>query len=163
MGRPTSTRPKGGSPEPAVPARGVMDEEIAGRLRLAVMRLARRLRQESPEGLTASQLSALSVVNGAGPLTIGELAAHEGVQPPTMSRIVEALDRDGWVERIADPSDRRVARVRVTRKAERQLARVRAERNAYLAERLADLGGDERAAVIAALPALEKLLRAAGS
>ena len=134
-------------------------DETAGRLRLAVMRLARRLRQESPPGITPTQLSALSVLAGVGPVTIGELAGLENVQQPTMSRIVDALAAGEWVERVADEVDRRVTRVVVTAKAERELARIRVERNAYLAARLMLLDEGERAAVVAALPAIEKLLR----
>lgn len=144
------------------PAGAPLDEETASRLRLAVMRLARRLRQESPPGITQSQLSALVVVDRLGPITIGELAARENVQPPTISRIVGSLEGEGWVERIADESDRRVALVRSTPKARRELARIREERNAYLARRLATLPADDLAAVLAALPALERLLREEG-
>lgn len=133
-------------------------DETAGRLRLAVMRLARRLRQESPPGITPTQLSALSVLSGVGPVTIGELAGLENVQQPTMSRIVDALAAGEWVERVADASDRRVTRVVATPKAERELARIRAERNAYLAARMVLLSAEEQGAIEVALPALEKLL-----
>ncbi len=136
-----------------------LDDDTASRLRLAVMRLARRLRQESPPGITPSQLSALASVDHLGPITIGDLAAHENVQPPSISRIVGTLEGDGWVERISDESDRRVALVRATPKAHRELARIRQERNAYLARRLALLDPDDLTAVLAALPALEKMLR----
>lgn len=156
----TSMRRAGRSAENAALAPCVgHDDATADRLRLAVMRLARRLRQQSTQGMTPSQLSALSVIAATGPLTIGELAAHENVQPPTISRVVDALESAGWIERAADESDRRVTRVQVTRKATRELARVRAERNAYLADRLATLGADERSAILAAMPALETLLR----
>lgn len=133
-------------------------DETAGRLRLAVMRMARRLRQESPPGITPTQLSALSVLSGVGPVTIGELAGLENVQQPTMSRIVDALAAGEWVERVADASDRRVTRVVATPKAERELARIRAERNAYLAARMVLLSAEEQGAIEVALPALEKLL-----
>lgn len=139
-------------------SRSTDHDETAGRLRLSVMRLARRLRQESPPGITPTQLSALSVLSGVGAVTIGELAALENVQQPTMSRIVDALEAGGWVERVADGADRRVTRLAITEKAERELARIRSERNAYLAARLAALDERERAALVAALPALEKLL-----
>ena len=135
-----------------------VDEETASRLRLAVMRLARRLRQESPPGITPSQLSALATVNHYGPLTIGELAAHENVQPPTISRVVGTLEGDGWIERIADESDRRVALVRSTPKARRELVRIRHERNVYLANRLSTLDRADLDTVLAALPALEAML-----
>jgi DNA-binding MarR family transcriptional regulator len=94
----------------------------------------------------------------AGGQLAGELANLENVQQPTMSRIVDALAAGEWVERVADDVDRRVTRVVVTQKAERELARVRVERNAYLAARLALLDVEERAAIVAALPAIEKLL-----
>ena len=136
-----------------------LDEATASRLRLAVMRLARRLRQESPPGITPSQLSALATIDHFGPITIGDLAAHENVQPPTISRIVGTLEGDGWVERIADESDRRVALVRATPMAHRELARIRQERNAYLARRLACLDAHEIEAVLLALPALERMLQ----
>lgn len=136
----------------------VIDDETASRLRLALMRLSRRLRQESPPGVTPSQLSALASIDRHGPLTIGELAAHENVQPPTISRIVGALEGEGWIERVPDPDDRRVALIRSTPKAHRELDRIRSERNASLARRLANLSADDLAAVLAAVPALERLL-----
>jgi DNA-binding MarR family transcriptional regulator len=134
------------------------DDESAGQLGLAVMRLARRLRQETPPGITPTQLSALAVIGHAGPIAMAELAAIESVQPPTMSRIVAALEEGGWVEREADRTDRRVTLVRATPKAKAELARVRSERNAYLARKLNALEAADAAAVIAAIPALERLL-----
>jgi DNA-binding MarR family transcriptional regulator len=139
-------------------AQSARDEETASRLRLVVLRLARRLRQENPAGITPSQLSALTIVAHAGPITISDLAGHENVQPPTMSRMVDALERGGWVERMADPTDRRVSLVRATPQAQHELARLRAERNAYLAARLAAVDAADRDAILAALPALERLL-----
>ncbi|MCD9625565.1 MarR family winged helix-turn-helix transcriptional regulator [Rhabdothermincola salaria] len=155
----TPPPPDAEAPADATPARTAIDDETASRLRLALMRVARRLRQESPPGVTPSQLSALATIDGRGPLTIGELAAHENVQPPTISRIVGTLEGDGWVERIADANDRRVALVRSTPKAHRELARIRRERNAYLARRLSSLEPADLEAVLAALPALERLLQ----
>ncbi len=146
-------------PDPIVsPAPAALDDATASRLRLAVLRLARRLRQESPPGITPSQLSALASIDHLGPVAIGDLAAHENVQPPTISRIVGTLEGDGWVERIADASDRRVALVRATPKAHRELARIRRDRNVYLARRLASLEPEEVETVLRALPALEKIL-----
>ena len=138
---------------------GALDDATASRLRLAILRLARRLRQESPPGITPSQLSALASIDHLGPVAIGDLAAHENVQPPTISRIVGTLEGDGWVERIADESDRRVALVRATPKAHRELARIRRDRNVYLARRLASLDPDEVETVLRALPALERILQ----
>ena len=128
------------------------------RLRLVVLRLARRLRQEHAEGLTPSQLSAMSCIERAGPLSLRDLAEMERVQPPSISRVVGALEGEGWVERVADPSDRRVALVSATDKARRELERIRAQRNAWLAERLGQLTVAQRDAVLASLDGLELLL-----
>jgi DNA-binding MarR family transcriptional regulator len=128
------------------------------RLRLVLSRLARRLRQEGSGGITPSQLSALAVIDRRGPLTLGELAAIEQVQPPSVSRIVGALEGEGLVEREVDDRDRRAVLVRVTPAAHDQLEAIRRERNAWLASRLATLDADERALVRAAVPVLERLL-----
>ena len=93
------------------------DFEIAASLRLSATRLARRLRQESDTGLTPSQLSALAAIEHDGPLTLGALADHERVAPPTVTRVVAKLEADGLVARTADPDDRRVAASRPPPKA----------------------------------------------
>lgn len=136
------------------------NEDDLTRLRFVLLRLGRRMRHDSgPEGITPTQLSALSVIGRSGSITIGDLAAIESVQPPTMSRIVAALEIDGWVERIADPTDRRVSLVRSTSKGIEELDRVRAERNAFLSDRLARLSPEELESVLLALPSLEQLLK----
>lgn len=132
--------------------------DLASELRLAVTRLARRLRQEGAEGITPSQLSALASIEHHGPITLGDLAAHERVQPPTMTRIVAALADQGLVAREVDPDDRRVARVRVTSAGRRLLARSRRRKAAYLASRLRRLDDDERLLLARAVPILERLL-----
>src|ERR1700722_14950550 len=100
-------------------------EEVAGRLRIAVNRLHRRLRQESLGGLSPAQASALASVSRHGSPTLGELAAIEQVQPPTMTKIVASLSEAGMVTREADPDDRRSARVRITTAGERGVGRNR--------------------------------------
>lgn len=133
--------------------------DLASGLRLAVTRLARRLRQEGAEGgITPSQLSALATVERFGPVTLGELAAYERVQPPTMTRIVAALADAGLVTREVDADDRRVARVRVTPAGRRLLARSRRRKTAFLATRLRRLDDDERRLLERAVPLLERLL-----
>ena len=87
---------------------------MASRLRLAVTRLHRRLRQQAAGGLTQSQASALASIGQLGSPTLGELAARESVQPPSMTRIVAALEQMGLVTRVIDAADRRVARVTLT-------------------------------------------------
>src|ERR1700688_1085306 len=87
------------------------DAELASRLRLAVTRLHRRLRQHSAGGLTQSQASALASIGQLESPTLGALATRESVQPPSMTRVVAALEGLGHVARVVDPDDRRVARV----------------------------------------------------
>src|SRR5215469_11416638 len=87
---------------------------LGSQLRLVVLRLSRRLRQEAVGDITASQLSALTAVAKHGEVTLGELAAIERIAPPSMTRIAARLEDQGWLERRADTSDRRVARVAVS-------------------------------------------------
>ena len=134
------------------------DAELAARLRLAVTRLARRLRQQAQGEVSPSQLSALSSVERLGPLTLGELSAVERVQPPTMTRIVASLEALGFVDRIVDTDDRRVARVQITSDGRRFLGRSRSRKNAYLAARLQTLPADDRETLARAAVVLERLL-----
>jgi len=134
------------------------DEEVAGRLRIAVNRLQRRLRQESLGGLSPAQASALGSVSRHGSPTLGELAAIEQVQPPTMTRIVASLAEGGMVTRIADANDRRSARVRITSAGERALAGMRTRKNAFLLRRLGELGPDEQRHATELVALLEHLL-----
>lgn len=140
------------------PTRAPIDTETASRLRLAVMRLARRLRQQTQDAVTPSQISAMSVLERHGPITLGELAALERVQPPTMTRIVAALEEDGLVMRQVDAADRRVAHVSVTVSGRRLLDRSRSRKTAYLFARMRGLTEEERAVVERALPLLERLV-----
>src|SRR5919201_1633324 len=87
------------------------ETELASRLRITVARLARRLRYQGEAGASPSQLSALATLERHQQMTLGERAAAERVQPPTMTRIVAALDDAGLVTRTVDTADRRVARV----------------------------------------------------
>jgi DNA-binding MarR family transcriptional regulator len=111
-------------------------ELLAARLRLAVTRLNRRLRAEADSGLTASGISALATIGRRGPLPLGELAAAEGVKPPTMTATVAALEAEGLVARSADGRDRRVSRVSLTARGRQRLDRARTRKTAYLAARL---------------------------
>jgi DNA-binding MarR family transcriptional regulator len=133
-------------------------QELAGRLRIAVNRLHRRMRRESLEGLSPAQASALGSVSRHGAPTLGELAQLEQVQPPTMTRIVAALAEAGMVTREADASDRRSARVRVTPSGQRALARMRTRRTAFLVRRLGDLDAEEQRHAATLVTLLEHLL-----
>jgi DNA-binding MarR family transcriptional regulator len=116
--------------------------QLAGRLRLVVTRLNRRLRQQGETGMGASSFSALATIARHGPVALGELAALEGVKPPTTTTTVAGLEAQGLVARVPDPSDRRVSRVTVTPRGRLRLLRSRTRKTAYLVERLAVL--DER-------------------
>lgn len=134
------------------------DEELATRLRVAVTRLNRRLRQQSLAGLSPAQASALGTVNRLASLTLGELAAAEQVQPPTATRLVTSLENAGLVTREADSTDRRVVRIRITPEGRRTLQRIRTLKNAYLTRRLAALDPAEQELAEALTRLLEHLV-----
>src|SRR5215470_8196767 len=107
---------------------------LATRLRIAVARLHRRARQESMSGgddLTATRLGALASIENHGPITLGDLAALEQVQPPSMTRIVARLEQQGFVTRETDADDKRVVRVRVTPAGFDMLEVMRTRRTAF--------------------------------
>lgn len=131
--------------------------ELPAQLRLGIMRLSRRLRQETPGQITPSMQSALAMLDRHGPLTLGELAGLERVAPPSMTRIASRLEEAGLVVRSVDASDRRVARVAVSPEGSRLLREVRSRRDAYLATRLRSFTLEERAVLAQALPLLERL------
>lgn len=130
---------------------------MATSLRLSATRLARRLRQQSDTGLTPSQLSALSAIECHGPLTLGALAAHERVAPPSITKVVTKLQNQGLIGREADPDDRRVWRVATTPEGDALLEATRARKNAWLASRLSELEPDERDRLAAAIEVLDRL------
>ncbi len=134
------------------------ETEMVSRLRLAVTRLHRRLRQQSAGGLTQSQASALASVGQLGSPTLGALASRESVQPPSMTRIVAALEQMGLVTRVVDTVDRRVARVTVTDHGREVLARSRSLKNAFLAEQLHRLSAEERQGLGELTGLLERLV-----
>ncbi len=132
--------------------------ELAARMRLAVTRLARRLRQQSAEGLSPSQASALASIERHGAPTPSELATIERIQRPTATRILSALVEAGLITRETDTSDRRVARVRVTREGAAMLKRGRSRKNAYLARRLQRLDPEQLEVLERAAELIERLI-----
>lgn len=144
----------------ATPSRREDDQllELAADLRLVVARLARRLRQHADAGLTPSLLSAIGTIERLAPLTLGELAAAERVQPPTVTRHVSRLEELGLVIREVDRSDRRVTRLQLSPLGRRAVEQTRSRRTAYLARRLRQLGRDDRAVLRRAVGILERLL-----
>ena len=142
----------GGAAAPPLPI-----SELAAHLRIVVMRL-RRLRAEAGDELSPTLVAALVSIERHGPLTLGRLAELERVTPPSITRVVAALERDGLVRREVDERDRRVSRVAVTAEGERLLQRSRTLKAAYLARRLERMDDGDLAAVREALPILERLL-----
>lgn len=139
-------------------ARGDVADAIALRLHAAAIHLLRRLRREDEAlGISAARLSALSVVGFGGPRTLGELAAAEQVRPPTMTRLVAALEADGLVERARATDDKRAVRITITEKGRRILERGRRRRTALLAEALHALSDDDLALLERASLLLERL------
>lgn len=131
---------------------------IADRLHSAAIHLLRRLRQEDDRtGISAARLSALSVAVFAGPVTMGQLAAAEQVAPPTMTRMVSAMEREGLVSREGDPHDGRIAWIRATPKGTRILHAARRRRVASLAASLAKLRTSELQLVARAAGIVERL------
>jgi len=134
------------------------DEELASRLRVAVTRLNRKLRQQALAGLSPAQASALGTVKRLVNPTLGELAADEQVQPPTVTRLVASLENAGLVVRETDGVDRRVVRVKITAEGRRNLQRIRTLKNAFLTRRLTALDPSERALAGSLTGLLERLV-----
>ena len=138
------------------------DAGLASALRISVTRLARRLRAErQSEGLepdlSDTQLAALAALERHSAMTPGELADHEKVQPPSMTRVITVLEERGLVIRAPHASDRRQVVLTVTDYGREVVQQSRRLREAWLARRLRELTPQERAALRAAAPILEKL------
>lgn len=132
--------------------------ERAAKLRLAIVRTARRMRQEAGSDLGPSSIAALGTIERLGPLTPSELADHERIQRPTATRILARLAEEGLVSRAADPDDGRCSIVTATADGRALLKRLRGRKNAYLAKRMKDLPGDDLDALDRAAAILETLL-----
>jgi DNA-binding MarR family transcriptional regulator len=121
------------------------ERTLASRLRLAVVRLNRKLRaQRTDSAVSLTQLAALSTLWKCGPLTPGELAAKEGVQPPSMTRVIAALEDAGYVTRGPHPTDGRQAIVALTDAGRAFHDTQVSVREAWLDKRLAELDAEER-------------------
>lgn len=132
--------------------------ETADRLRLAIVRTARRLRQEAGEHLSPSSVAALATIERRGPLAPSELAEIERVKRPTITRVVALLEEAGLVQRTNDPTDGRAFLVSITRQGSELLRRIRTRKNAYLARRLGKLDSGDLAALERAADVLERIL-----
>jgi DNA-binding MarR family transcriptional regulator len=131
---------------------------LPARLRLAIGRLNRRIRVDSAAVLPPLQTSVLVTLEEHEPLRLSELARREAVTPPTMSRVLAALDDAGLLVRTPDPQDARSALVELSAAGRAMIEQLRTERTAVLAERLARLAPEHREALAAAVPALEALV-----
>jgi DNA-binding MarR family transcriptional regulator len=150
------------NPETSLPGQHAESslDALADQLHSAAIHLLRRLRTvDTASGLTAPRLSALSVIVFGGPLTLGALAAAEQVRPPTMTRLVSALERDGLVTREPDPKDGRQVLLRATPAGRQLLEEGRNRRTASLAHRLAALPPADLSQLQQAAALLERLAR----
>jgi DNA-binding MarR family transcriptional regulator len=135
--------------------------DSAARLRMAIVRTSRRLRQEAAGAvgqLTPTSAAALATVERHGPLTPSELAEIERVKRPTATRTLRVLSEAGLVERAPDPEDGRSALVSITAAGRERLRRLRGRKNAYLARRMRDLPAGDVEALERAAEILEGIL-----
>ena len=139
------------------------DAGLATAMRISISRLARRLRVErlglggTETVLSDIQLAALAALERHESMTPGELAEHEKVQPPSMTRVIAVLEERGLVRRAPHATDRRQVVLTVTSEGRDLVQRVRRRREAWLAQRLQELTPEERQVLRAAAPILEKI------
>jgi DNA-binding MarR family transcriptional regulator len=135
-------------------------QELAQQLHSVAIHLLRRLRRSDDQmGLSGPRASALSVLVFGGPLSLAQLAKAEQVQPPTMARLVDALEAAGLVRRDADKSDLRAVRIRATARGRKLLLEGRARRLRQLTQLLEGASAAERAALAEAVHTLQRLLQ----
>jgi DNA-binding MarR family transcriptional regulator len=135
-----------------------LQEELAPRLRWAITRMARRLRQEAGTDLGPSQVASLATIERHGPLSPSELAERERIKRPTATRIVRHLEDAALVTRVGDPDDGRASILTVTGEGRALLRRLRERKTAYLAKRLAGMDAEERRTLERAAELLEGML-----
>ncbi|HEV2886692.1 MAG TPA: MarR family transcriptional regulator [Jatrophihabitans sp.] len=132
--------------------------ELASALRLSLLRAARRLRaQRVNTTATLSQLSALATVCKSGPLSAGEIAAIERVQPPSMTKILASLEHSGWIERSSHPEDRRQSIIAVTPAGRELLTEETRARDEWLAKRLVEFSAEDLRKLGEAVDVLDRL------
>jgi DNA-binding MarR family transcriptional regulator len=136
------------------------DAGLASALRVSVARLSRRLRSERDpvnDELSVGQLSVLGALSRGGECTVGELAALERVQPPSMTRTVNCLEEGGYIVRRPHETDRRQVMVTLSERGTQALAAERRRRDAWLARQLRELTAEERSVLRQAAPIIERL------
>jgi DNA-binding MarR family transcriptional regulator len=132
---------------------------LASQLRIAVARTARTLRREAGEGISPTLMCALATIERHGPMTLGDLAGHEHVSKPTVTRTVGALIDRGLIDRTADDQDGRVGWLALSKEGRRLLSRVRRRKDEFLTRRLKELEPDQIAALQRATDVLAELER----
>lgn len=143
--------------EPSRTKRHTVKRAELTRLRMALGRLGRVLRQQNDEGLSYALISLLFNIGRNQPISAGDLAAGEGVSPPSITRSLNRLIELGYVSRVPDPTDRRAALIRLTPSGMKEREQVLRSREVWLEEHLRRLTPDQLEALLAALPALEQL------
>jgi DNA-binding MarR family transcriptional regulator len=140
------------------PAPSARDLEEVARLRLSVLRLARRIRQRADTGLTPSQLSALATIERHGALHPSSLGHHERIGKSSVTRLLANLEGQGHIRRLPDPADGRSAYVDLTDQGRELLRIFSVQADAFLARQVDALSGEDRRRLAAAIPVLEQLL-----
>jgi DNA-binding MarR family transcriptional regulator len=143
-----------------VPQADIPLSERAAHLRTAIVRTARRLRQEAAaetSGLTPTSVAALATIERHGPMTPSEIAEIERVKRPTITRTLGCLEREGLIDRAPDPADGRSALVSINSAGRERLRRLRGRKNAYLAKRMRDLTAEEVETLERAAEILERM------
>ena len=121
-------------------------------------RLMHWLRRNTPQAVSASSITALDRLATEGPLRVSELAAREAISQPGVTVLVHRLAEAGYAERVPDPTDRRATLVRITEAGRAVLSERLAVRAKALRARLAELGDEDQRLLLAALPAIERLV-----
>lgn len=132
--------------------------ETASRLRLAIVRTARRMRQEAGTDLSPTLAAALGTIERHGPLTPSELAEIERIQRPTATRIAATLESEGLIARAPDPSDGRASLLSISPQGRALLRRLRKRKNAYLSRRFREMDDADIEALDRAAEVLERML-----
>jgi DNA-binding MarR family transcriptional regulator len=134
-------------------------EDLADRLHSAAIHLLRQVRvEDAATGIAPARLSALSVLVFGGAMSLNDLARAEQVRPPTMSRIVDALESEGLARRTVNPQDRRAVVIEATEKGTAILWQGRKRRVKFLAKRLSRLSAAERRQIESAVQAIQKAM-----
>ena len=133
------------------------DLETAARLRLVVARMQRLLRSQEMGGLSLTEASCLAVIGRRGPLPLNEVAASEHLSAPSVTKTISRMEEVGLIDRLTDPTDRRVSLVTLSKKGRALLDQIKSRRNAFLLLRLQELSASDLEVVEQALPILEQL------